>query len=82
MIFRNKKYPVEKIYQNIIKISRSKFFYIRYGLDDSFETRFDLVIFHTFMIFYFYKSQKIDKSEIPQFLFDHMFNDFESNLRK
>ncbi len=82
MIFRNKKYPVEKIYQNIIKISRSKFFYIRYGLDDSFETRFDLVIFHTFMIFYFYKSQKIDKSEIPQFLFDHMFNDFESNLRE
>tara|TARA_Y100000813_G_scaffold99035_1_gene70702 strand:+ start:313 stop:843 length:531 start_codon:yes stop_codon:yes gene_type:complete len=82
MIFKNKNNPVEKIYQNIIEISRSKFFYIDFNLEDSFETRFDLIIFHAFIIFYFYKSKKIDNTPIPQMLFDHMFNDFENNLRE
>ena len=82
MLFKNKDHSVEKIYQNIVEISRSKFFYIDYGLDDSFETRFDLIIFHAFIIFYFYKVKKLGKSTIPQKLFDHMFNDFENNLRE
>ena len=46
MLFKNQDHSVEKIYQNIVKISRSKFFYIEYNLEDSFETRFDLIIFH------------------------------------
>ena len=82
MIINNKNFYVEKIYQNIVKISRSKFFYLDYELDDSFETRFDLVIFHSFMIFYYYKIKKIKNSNISQGLFDHMFNDFENNLRE
>ena len=82
MPVKSKDNHVEKIYQNIVKISRSKFFYIDYGLDDSFETRFDLVIFHSFMIFYYYKSKKIKNSNIAQDLFDYMFNDFENNLRE
>ena len=82
MLFKNKDTSVEKIYQNIIEISRSKFFYIDYNLDDSFETRFDLIIFHAFIIFYFFRSKKIAKSSISQKLFDHMFNDFENNLRE
>ncbi len=82
MFYKSKDYSVEKIYQNIVEISRSKFFYIEYGLEDSFETRFDLIIFHSFMIFYFYKTMNIEKSQIPQNLFDYMFNDFENNLRE
>ena len=82
MLFRNKDHTVQKIYQNIVEISRSKFFYIDYKLEDSFETRFDLIIFHTFMIFYFYKSKEIDNSHLSQSLFDYMFNDFENNLRE
>ena len=54
MLFKNTDHNIEKIYQNIVEISRSKFFYIDFELDDSFETRFDLIIFHAFMIFYFY----------------------------
>ena len=82
MIFQKKNNNVEKIYQNIVKISRSKFFYIELDLDDSFETRFDLIIFHSFIIFYFFKSSKNSKSEISQKLFDFMFSDFENNLRE
>ena len=82
LFFKVKNQSVKKIYQNIVKRSRSKFFYIKYNLEDSFETRFDLIIFHAFMIFYFYKNKKLDKSTIPQDLFDHMFSDFENNLRE
>ena len=75
MIFKNTEHTITKIYQNIVEISRSKFFYIDFELDDSFETRFDLIIFHAFMIFYFYKSKNINNSSLSQKLFDHMFND-------
>ena len=50
LFFKVKNQSVKKIYQNIVKRSRSKFFYIKYNLEDSFETRFDLIIFHAFMI--------------------------------
>ena len=82
MIFNKKVNLAEKIYQNIVKISRSKFFYIDLNLDDSFETRFDLIVFHAIIIFYYYKSAKLTDSDISQKLFDHMFNDFENNLRE
>tara|TARA_Y100000816_G_scaffold64143_1_gene42433 strand:+ start:1237 stop:1767 length:531 start_codon:yes stop_codon:yes gene_type:complete len=82
MIFNKKVNLAEKIYQNIVKISRSKFFYIDLNLDDSFETRFDLIIAHSFIIFYFYKINSNQQSNISQNLFDYMFNDFENNLRE
>ena len=82
MFFKRKNTQVNKIYQNIVKISRSKFFYLNLRLKDNFETRFDLIIFHAFIIFYYYKNLKQEKSLISQELFDFMFNDFENNLRE
>ena len=82
MFKKNNNILVGKIYQNIIEISRSKFFYIELELADTFETRFDLVIFHSFMIFYFYKTNNKNNSDISQNLFDLMFEDFENNLRE
>ena len=82
MFFKRKNIQVNKIYQNIVEISRSKFFYLNLRLKDDFETRFDLIIFHAFIIFFYYKNLKKGKSSISQELFDFMFNDFENNLRE
>jgi cytochrome b pre-mRNA-processing protein 3 len=82
MFFKRKNTQVAKIYQNIVKISRSKFFYLHLRLKDNFETRFDLIIFHAFIIFFYYKNLKQGKSSISQELFDIMFSDFENNLRE
>ncbi len=82
VFFKKNSYNVSEIYQNIVKISRSKFFYVDLDLDDTFETRFDLIIFHAFIIFYYYKEIENEKSEIAQNLFDYMFSDFENNLRE
>ena len=83
MFFKKKNtIAVESIYQNIIKISRSKFFYLDLKLEDTFETRFDLIIFHAFLVFFFYKKKSISKPNLSQELFDHMFSDFDNNLRE
>ena len=82
MFFKRKNTQVNKIYQNIVKISRSKFFYLNLRLKDNFETRFDLIVFHAFIIFFYYKNLKQEKSSISQELFDFMFGDFENNLRE
>ena len=82
MFFKRENLQVSKIYQNIVEISRSKFFYLNLRLKDDFETRFDLIIFHAFIIFFYYKNLKQGKSSVSQELFDFMFNDFENNLRE
>ena len=82
MFFRKKNKQVDLIYQNIVKISRSKFFYLDLKLDDSFETRFDLIILHSFIIFFYYKNLQNRTSIVAQDLFDLMFSDFENNLRE
>ena len=82
MFFKKKNKQVPLIYQNIVEISRSKFFYIDFKLIDHFETRFDLIIFHAFIIFFYYKNLSNNRSNISQELFDFMFSDFENNLRE
>ena len=71
-----------KIYQNIIERSRSKFFYLNLDIDDSFESRFDIIILHSFIIFYFLKNFSDNEKKLSQLLFDLMFNDFDNNLRE
>ena len=73
---------VTEIYQNIIERSRSKFFYLKLGIYDDIESRFDLIILHSFFIFYYFKNLSSKKSEYSQILFDTMFNDFDNNLRE
>ena len=51
-------------------------------MSDDFETRFDLIIFHAFIIFFYYKHTENKESRVPQELFDLMFSDFENNLRE
>lgn len=73
---------VKEIYQSIIDNSRSKIFYMDLDIDDSFESRFDLVILHSFIIFQYFIEIGDKKNKLSQSLFDFMFHDFENNLRE
>ena len=73
---------ISEIYQNIIERSRSKFFYLNMDIEDSFESRFDIIILHSFIIFYFLKDISDDEKKLSQLLFDFMFEDFDNNLRE
>ena len=84
-LFKSKKIKksfIHQTYQNIIKRSRSKFFYLNLEIEDNFESRFDIIILHSFIIFYYFKKIKSHKSEFAQSLFDYMFKDFDNNLRE
>ncbi len=82
-MFKSKKISkVKDIYQSIIDNSRSKIFYIDLDIDDSFESRFDLVILHSFIIFQYFIEIDEKKNKLSQSLFDFMFHDFENNLRE
>ena len=76
------KVLIENIYTNIVKTSRNKIFFLDFKVDDTVEGRFDIIILHSFIIFYFFINIDEEKSKIPQLLFDHMFADFDSNLRE
>ena len=76
------KVLIENIYTNIVKTSRNKIFFLDFRVDDTVEGRFDIIILHSFIIFYFFINNGKNKSELPQLLFDHMFADFDSNLRE
>ena len=73
---------VKDVYQSIIDNSRSKIFYMDLDIDDSFESRFDLVILHSFIIFQYFIEIDDKKNPLSQSLFDFMFHDFENNLRE
>jgi|TARA_B110000483_G_C17900291_1_gene429031 cytochrome b pre-mRNA-processing protein 3 len=78
----NKKNLVENIYTNIVKTSRNKNFFLKLNVDDTVEGRFDLIILHSFVVFNFFILINDKQSNLPQLLFDHMFSDFDSNLRE
>tara|TARA_B110000014_G_C19979359_1_gene507103 strand:+ start:221 stop:757 length:537 start_codon:yes stop_codon:yes gene_type:complete len=84
MIFNknNNSRLIEKIYQNIIERSRLKFFYLDKEVNDTLESRFDLIVLHSFIVFQFFREMKIVNNPLPQNLFDFMFKDFENNLRE
>ncbi len=82
MFKTNKSVAIKEIYQSIIDSSRSKIFYIQLDIDDAFESRFDLVILHSFIIFQYFIESGDSKNRISQDLFDYMFRDFENNLRE
>ena len=73
---------ISETYQNIVERSRAKFFYLQMDIEDSFESRFDLIILHAFLIFYYLKKLDENKNDISQPLFDFMFADFDNNLRE
>ena len=80
--FRKHNSSIKAIYQNILDSSRSKLFYLDYDVEDTFESRFDIIVLHSFIIFQYFLDYKIKKSEISQSLFDYMFDDFDNNLRE
>ena len=63
---------VKGVYQSIIDNSRSKIFYIDLDIDDSFESRFDLVILHSFIIFQYFIEIGDKKNPLSQSLFDNL----------
>ena len=69
-----------ELYNKLVKLSRNKFFYEDTKLDDTFETRAVLILFHLAVIL---KTKKKDKSKkVFQEIFDNIFANIEFNIRE
>ncbi len=71
---------IEAIYGMIVTQAREPAFYQVYGVPDTVDGRFDMVLLHLWMVFRRLRSGP-DKA-LPQALFDHFCSDMDANLRE
>ena len=77
-------YKVDTLYNKILLISRNKRFYTKFGLNDTFENRINLIFLH--ISFLFIKVKQRDNSnsyyKFYQRMFDYIFRKIEINMRE
>ena len=78
MIFKIKKHYSE-LYNTLLYLSRSLYFYNNINLKDTFETRIYLMFMHFSIILIIYKKKNLT---FPQNSYDDLFHCIENNLRE
>ena len=68
------------LYNNLVKLSRNKFFYEENLLEDKTENRVILIFFHFALILWIAKTKNLRKD--TQEIFDNIFQNIEYNLRE
>lgn len=69
------------IYGAIVAQARRPVFYEAFGVPDTVEGRFDMVLLHLWMVLRRLKAQP-DNEPVAQALFDHFCSDMDANLRE
>jgi cytochrome b pre-mRNA-processing protein 3 len=74
----------DKLYNNILLLSRNKLFYTKFDLIDAFQNRIHLIFIHISFIFIKIKQNNKNKMYkiFYQSLFDLIFNNIELNMRE
>jgi len=83
-MFKQIKYPENKLYNKILFLSRNKSFYTKLGLIDTFQNRINLIFLHISFLFIKLKQKNKNQSykEFFQKMFDFVFNKIELNMRE
>tara|TARA_Y100001970_G_scaffold283602_1_gene399165 strand:- start:4402 stop:4905 length:504 start_codon:yes stop_codon:yes gene_type:complete len=79
-MFTSYKQHNNKLYNNLVNLSRNKFFYQVIHLEDKIENRIMLIFFHFALILSTKKGEKKDKES--QKIFDNVFQNIEYALRE
>ena len=87
MLIKSKKFQpniiARELYISIISQARQQCFYTEYGVKDTSDGRFDMILLHSFLLFRRLKNVKHALAkEVGQAVFDLMFDDFSNNLRE
>ena len=78
-MFFHKKNNNYELYNNLLTLSRNKFFYEKIHLSDTYETRIYLMFVHFSIILKIFKKKKI---KFEQSQYDSLFHTIENNLRE
>ena len=83
---RRRERVAHDLYTAIIHQSRIPDFYLRLGVPDTLDGRFDLIVIHAFLVMRRLKpvagELAEEAREVSQALFDLMFDDMDQNLRE
>ena len=82
-LFSQKDHKENKLYNNILLLSRNKLFYAKFGLTDTFQNRINLIFIH--ISFLFIKLKQNNNPSYKKFyqkIFDLTFRNIELNIRE
>ena len=71
----------DQLYSCALLNTRDPIFYSKYGVPDTFDGRFDLLLIHVFIIFHTIMGHR-EYETISQALFDSVFKDMDQTLRE
>lgn len=71
-----------RLYLEIVRQSRHPDFYEKYGVADTLEGRFDMIVIHAFLVLHRFKNDHDKTEAIAQVMFDLMFADLDRSLRE
>jgi cytochrome b pre-mRNA-processing protein 3 len=83
-LFKSRKHTkvAQTLYASILIQARLPVFYTDYGVQDTIDGRFDMIILHAHILFNRLKGGPAEEQEIAQAVFDMMFADMDQNLRE
>jgi cytochrome b pre-mRNA-processing protein 3 len=73
---------VDMLHEATVAQSRQPSFYLDYGVADSVDGRYDLLILHTFLMFRWLKTDEGRGARLAQALCDRVFFDLDRSLRE
>tara|TARA_R110000868_G_scaffold33615_6_gene121927 strand:- start:542 stop:1102 length:561 start_codon:yes stop_codon:yes gene_type:complete len=74
--------PVDALYDALVKKSRETAFYATFGVPDTVNGRFDMIIIHAMLVFRRLRDGGVDAEVMGQAVFDLMFKDMDRSLRE
>tara|TARA_E500000318_G_scaffold111314_1_gene129471 strand:+ start:2619 stop:3185 length:567 start_codon:yes stop_codon:yes gene_type:complete len=69
-------------YQAVIRQARQPDFYTRYGVPDTLDGRFDLLVLHAALVLLRLQQDRAESERFSQALFDTLFVDLDQSLRE
>lgn len=80
-LFKQDNREARDLYARALENTREEIFYDKYGVPDSFDGRFDLLLLHIFIVLHRSMGQD-NYNNMSQGLFDVMFKDMDQTLRE
>ncbi len=74
--------PAESLYLAVVEQARRSEFYTEFGVPDTIDGRFDMILLHAFLLLRRLRGCGEQGDRLAQALFDAMFDDMDRNLRE
>jgi cytochrome b pre-mRNA-processing protein 3 len=73
---------IRSLYGAIVAQARAPVFYSRYGVPDTVEGRFDMVLLHVYLVWRRLSKAESSEREVAQAVFDLFFQDMDESMRE